>query len=67
MQEHKGDFDSDLFNNLLTGKELAHLLLSDIQALSVKISQEFPDVVKLSSIGQTWEQREITYLELDAR
>ena len=38
MQEHKGDFDSDLFNNLLTGKELAHLLLSDIQALSVKIS-----------------------------
>ena len=30
MKEHKGDFDSDLFNNLLTGKELAHLLLSDI-------------------------------------
>ena len=30
MKEHQGDFDSDLFTTLLTGKELAHLLLSDI-------------------------------------
>lgn len=67
MKEHQGDFDADLFTNLLTGKELAHLLLSDIQALSLKIQQEFPDVVKLGSIGQTWEGREITYLEVDAR
>jgi len=43
------------------------LLLSDIQALTVKIQQEFPDVIKIGSLGQTWEQREITYLELDAR
>lgn len=35
--------------------------------MTVKISQEFPDVIKLGSIGQTWENREITYLELDAR
>jgi hypothetical protein len=37
MKEQNGDYEADLFNNLLTGKELAHLLLSDIQALSVKI------------------------------
>lgn len=37
MKEHRGDFDADLFTNLLTGKELAHLLLSDIQALTLKI------------------------------
>jgi len=37
MKEHRGDFDADLFTTLLTGKELAHLLLSDIQALTLKI------------------------------
>ncbi len=36
MKEHKGDFDADLFNNLLTGAELAHLLYGDIQSMISK-------------------------------
>jgi len=31
------------------------------------IVKEFPDVAKLTSIGQTWQERKLKVLELDAR
>jgi hypothetical protein len=37
MLGHKGDFDTDLFSNLLTRKDISHLFLSDIQVLTQKL------------------------------
>ena len=51
MASHKGDFDNDLFNNLLTRADLAHLLLSEVHQLTDKLAAEFPDVIKVQTIG----------------
>jgi alkylhydroperoxidase/carboxymuconolactone decarboxylase family protein YurZ len=56
-----------LFSELLTRKDLSHLLLSDIESMMDKMAEEFPDMIKVSSIGKTWEGRDIRVLELDAR
>jgi hypothetical protein len=34
MKSHPGDFDHDLFSNLLTRADLPHLLLSDIETMT---------------------------------
>lgn len=54
MKEYKGDFGVDLFSELLTRQELSHLLLSDIQSMVAKLEKEFPDIIKVKTIGQTW-------------
>ena len=54
MNDHKGDFDSDIFSELLTRKDLAHLLLDDINSLMAQIEKEFPDIAKVYPIGHTW-------------
>jgi len=56
-----------LFSELLTRKDLSHLLLSDIESMMDKMAAEFPDMIKISTIGKTWEGRDIRVLELDAR
>ena len=54
MESHKGDFDGDLFNNLLTRPDLAHLLISEIQIMTKKLQSEFPELIHVTSIGKTW-------------
>ena len=56
-----------MFSELLTRKDLSHLLLSDIESMMDKMAAEFPDMIKVSTIGKTWEGRDIRVLELDAR
>lgn len=56
-----------LFSELLTRKDLSHLLLSDIENMLVALAKEFPDIIKVYSIGDTWQQRPIQVIELDAR
>lgn len=56
-----------MFSELLTRKDLSHLLLSDIESMMDKMAAEFPDMIKISTIGKTWEGRDIRVLELDAR
>tara|TARA_B110000305_G_C19341106_1_gene589191 strand:- start:739 stop:885 length:147 start_codon:yes stop_codon:yes gene_type:complete len=43
------------------------LLLSDIESMMDQMAAEFPDMIKISTIGKTWEGRDIRVLELDAR
>lgn len=43
------------------------MFLSDIDNITNMIVKEFPDVAKLTSIGQTWQERKLKVLELDAR
>lgn len=44
---------------------LNHLLLSDVNRLMERMASEFPDNVKLNSIGKSFEGRDINYIELD--
>ena len=59
LTENKGDFSADLFELLLTRKEISHVFLSDIDKIQNMLVNEFPEVVKLKSIGQTWNARPI--------
>ena len=44
---------------------LNHLLLSDSDNLMKSIAHDFPDAVKVYSIGQTHDGREMNVLEID--
>lgn len=67
MKKYQGDFGQELFSELLTRKDLAHLLLTDIEESMANIAKEFSDVVSLETIGKTWESREIKVMKIDAR
>ena len=67
LEKFKGEFTGDLFETLLTGQELPHLLFSELQALTKKLGEEFPEVITVGSIGQSWEHRDLLYIKLDAR
>ena len=56
-----------MFDELLTRRDIAHLLLSDIQSMSAALEKEFPEVIKTFSIGKTWQDREMVMISLDAR
>ena len=56
-----------MFNSLLTRKEISHVFLSDIEKIQSMIAKEFPEIITLKTIGQTWNERPIQVLELDAR
>ena len=56
-----------MFDELLTRRDIAHLLLSDIQSMTAQLEKEFPEVIKTFSIGKTWQERELLMISLDAR
>jgi|TARA_B110000285_G_C15091040_1_gene599082 galactitol-specific phosphotransferase system IIB component len=67
LLEYTGDFDVNVFDEVLTRNDIAHVFQSDIYIMIEKLSKEFPDIVKSRSIGKTWQDRDIMVLELDAR
>jgi hypothetical protein len=62
LKEYAGDFDQTAFSELLTRKDLSHLLLSDINDMMEMLVIEFPEVISMKSIGKTWEGRDINLL-----
>jgi hypothetical protein len=62
LKEYAGDFDQTAFRELLTRKDLSHLLLSDINDMMEMLVREFPEVISMKSIGKTWEGRDINLL-----
>lgn len=67
LLEYKGDFDVNVFDEVLTRSDIAHVFQSDIYIMIEKLTKEFPDIVKSRSIGKTWQDRDIMLIELDAR
>jgi len=67
MEKYKGEFTGDIFESLLTQEELPHLLYSQIDMITKKIGEEFPDIITTGTFGKTWEDRELKYIKLDAR
>jgi hypothetical protein len=64
--ESQSNFDETLVKQLLVRHDLNHLLLSDINKLMAKIGQEFPDLVKLSTIGYSREDRPIVMMTIES-
>lgn len=66
-------FTQEMFNALLTRPSynnegtLAALFHTDIERLLVQLQKEFPEIIKLSSIGNSYQGRPITLMEVDAR
>jgi carboxypeptidase T len=55
-----------LYDEFITrGDGLNHLLLSDTNKLLERIAKDFPNITKLTSIGQSFQGREINMLEID--
>lgn len=67
LEKNQGEFTGDVFESLLTGQELPHLLFSELQSLTKRLGEEFPEVIQVGSIGQSWEHRDLLYIKLDAR
>jgi hypothetical protein len=62
-----GEFDQSEFNKVLIRKDgLNHILLSDVNVLTNALATEFPDIIKVESIGETWQGRPINVVSLDA-
>ncbi len=56
-----------MIRQLLMIDNLNHLLLSDVNKLLNSLVEEFPQVFKLYSIGDSYEGRPMMLLEIDAR
>ena len=58
--------DSSLYLSKILSRNdgLLHILYSDVQRLLTSIANDFPEIAKVSSIGQSNEGRDILVLEL---
>jgi len=63
--ESSPEFGTSLFEKLLTRVDSDHIFLSDVHNLIYSIEQDFPGTVKVSSIGQSWQNRSINLVEVD--
>ena len=62
-----GEFDQSEFNKVLIRKDgLNHILLSDAERIINALGAEFSEIIKVDSIGETWQGRPIHVVSLDA-
>ena len=54
-----------MFKKLLLREGLNHLLLPEIDDLTMSLARDFPDLITIKSIGKTWEQRDIKMIEIN--
>ena len=65
LEQHK-EFNQDVFDKLLTRNDLDHILLSDVTNLMYSLQEDYPELVEVKKIGESWEKRPINLLTLDA-
>lgn len=58
-------FSQDMFKELLTRPDIPHIFLSEANKLISGLQSEFKEVVKVHSIGSTWENRPMQMITLD--
>jgi len=63
--EGNPEFDASVFKMLLVRPDIDHIFLSDVEKLLNGIQNDFPEVSMLTSLGKTWEDRDIHLLTLD--
>lgn len=70
MQQNQGNkkMSMDMFKQLfIRSDQMPHLMLSDVNRIVNSLQKDFPEIIKVSSIGQTFEERPINVIELDAK
>ena len=73
LLQNTKEFDEAIFSKLFTtesfdGKSrIPAILHSDVMRLLSSLQRDFPELISLSSIGQTFEKREIDLMTVDAR
>ena len=66
FEQHK-DINMEEFKQLfIRSDQFSHLLLSDAQRIVTALQKDFPDIIKVSSIGDSYQERPINVIELDA-
>jgi len=50
----------------LARQDADHLFLSDSVDLMWSMAKDFPEIVSVSSIGKSWEERELHLITIDA-
>lgn len=63
--ESSNSFDQNMFDKLLTRNDFEHIFLSDVNDLIYSMQEDYPDVVSVSSIGTSWEGRDINLITID--
>lgn len=67
LSKYGNDFTQEEFNKIFTRKDgFNHILLSDVEKITKSLENDFKDVIKVSSIGQTTQGRDIKMITLDA-
>jgi len=61
------EWNEEMFKALLARHDLNHLLLSDVNALIAHLRAEFPEIITVKSIGQTYQNRDMLMIEINAR
>ena len=62
----ESEFNENIIKQILVRHDMNHLLLSDANKLMAKIAKEFPDYVKLSTIGTSLQGRPMVMMTIDA-
>ena len=62
------ELDDAFFNKALISPRAGvnHLLYDEVMKLMLELKSSFPNIIKLESLGKSWENRDIWMLKLDA-
>lgn len=63
--ESSSSFGEDIFRKLLARYDTDHIFLTETTNLIKSLAADYPEMVTLQSIGQSWEQRDINMLKID--
>lgn len=63
--ESSSSFGIDIFRKLLARYDADHIFLTETTNLIKSMAADYPEIVSLQSIGQSWEQRDINMLKID--
>jgi hypothetical protein len=64
--EASTEFNQDLFDKLLTRLDSEHIFLTETRNLIKSLAMDFPEVVSVSTVGYTWQNRPIEMITIDA-
>jgi len=63
--ESSSSFGQDIFRKLLARYDTDHIFLTETTNLIKSLAADYPEMVTVESIGQSWEQREINMVKID--
>lgn len=67
MSNEKPEMSQEEFNKLFIREDgLNHILLSDVNKIVAGLQADYPELIKVDTIGTSWQGRPINLVTLDA-